>query len=100
MQNIIHALEDIILGSKLFKINKDYLDSQDACFFLGISKSTLYKMNLRKELPYFKPRNSKKVYYLRTDLVEYITQNKLMSQAEITEHSINFLNKKKGGSNV
>lgn len=98
--NILFAIEQL-LNSKLDKVcNSEYLDSQDACIFLGISKSSLYKKNLRKEIPYYKPNGSKKVYYKKEDLISYITQNRLMSQQEMQQQTTQYFTHKKGGGYV
>jgi excisionase family DNA binding protein len=97
MNEIVSAIEKI-LDSKLSASSDKLLDSQEACFFLGISKSTLYKMNLRKEVPYYKP--GKKVYYSKSDLLNYITRNRFKSSSELNEEAKRFLNLRKGGDNV
>lgn len=60
---------------------KEYLDVSEACQFLCVSKSTLYKLNHRKELRYYK--TGKKVFYARDSLIEYITRNKILSKDDI-----------------
>ena len=99
MKEILSAIE-ALLNSKLGKVCSEYLDSQDACLFLGISKSTLYKKNLNKEIPYFKPKGSKKVYYKREDLIAYITACKLLSKEDIDQQATEFFTHKRGGSYV
>lgn len=99
MNDIFLAIEKL-LDSKLSVSSDKPLDSQEACFFLGISKSTLYKMNLRKEISYFKPNGGKKVYYLKEDLLNYATRNRLKSQEEIKQEADLFLKERKGNSNV
>lgn len=90
--DILSAIQ-LMLDSRFVKIQNEYLDIQGACFFLGISKSTMYKLNFRKAIPYYRPSGSKKIYYKRVDLENYITQNRLMSQAEINAESSKFLKK-------
>tara|TARA_Y100000815_G_scaffold275595_1_gene315066 strand:+ start:12555 stop:12857 length:303 start_codon:yes stop_codon:yes gene_type:complete len=97
--SIIQAIEKI-LSSKFVNIQNEYLDVQDTCLFLGISKSTLYKINFEKKIPYYKANGAKKVYYKKSDLIAYITQNRLKSKAEIEAEARQFSNKGKGASNV
>lgn len=83
MENdLLNAIEKLI-DKKLTSTEKEYLDVQETCFFLGISKSHLYKLNYRKVIPFFKPSGSKKVYYKKADLVEYLTKNRFMSKSEM-----------------
>jgi excisionase family DNA binding protein len=58
--------------------------------FLGISKSTIYKMNHTRELPIYKP-TGKKLYFKKEDVVEYLKRNRQMSQDEIAQEAINYI---------
>ncbi|HBK82741.1 MAG TPA: DNA-binding protein [Flavobacterium sp.] len=93
MKDIITTIERLLSGSSNF--NKEFLDLSETVRFLGISKSTLYKMNHRKVLPFYKPNGSKKVYYKLTDLTTYITANKFFSKQELDEKTNQFFNDKK-----
>lgn len=99
MTEILLAIEKLI-DSKLKNIDKEYLDVQEACFLLGISKSTIYKLNFRKELTFFKAKGGKKVYYKKTHLIEYLTKNRFMSQSEIKAKTLNYFENKEGGQHV
>lgn len=97
MENDILSAIAQLLGNRLGSVG-DYVDSQGACFILGISKSTLYKLNFRKAIPYYRPNGSKKIYFKLADLENYIAQNRLMSQAEINAEASRFLDTKGGRS--
>lgn len=99
MQTILSAIEQL-LDKKMNSGDNDFLDVQQTCFFLGISKSTLYKLNFEKKIPYYKANGSKKVYYKKSELIAYITQNRLKSKAEIEAEARQFLKERKGTSNV
>ncbi|WP_309613991.1 helix-turn-helix domain-containing protein [Flavobacterium sp.] len=99
MENILTSIEKL-LDSKFSNIQSEYLDIQGACFFLGLRKSTVHKLNHRKIIPYFKPLGSKKCYYLKSDLVEYMTKNRLKSRQEINDEAQRYLSERKGGSYV
>lgn len=99
MHTILTAIEQL-LDRKMNSGNDDFFDVQQACFFLGISKSTLYKMNFEKKLPYYKGNGSKKIYYKKSELIAYITQNRLKSKAEIEEEARQFLKERKGNLHV
>lgn len=80
--NLIEAISKLMDG-KLCKVFNDYLDTSDACLFLSVSKSHLYKLTHNKQIPYFK--TGKKIYFKREDLEDYITKNRVMSRSEIDE---------------
>lgn len=49
----------------------EFLDFNKAIAFLGISKSTLYKLTSSKEIKFYKPRG--KIFFRKDDLVAFIT---------------------------
>jgi excisionase family DNA binding protein len=53
---------------------KDIMTLEEAATFLGISKSTLYKLNLINGIPHSKPAQ-KLIYYKRTDLEAWMMKN-------------------------
>ena len=65
---------------------KEVLNLEEAALFLGISKSSLYKMTHNQIIPYFKP-NNKMVYFEKTELLKWLRQNPVASQAQISEEA-------------
>lgn len=49
--------------------------------FLGISKSSLYKMTHNQVIPYFKP-NNKMVYFEKSELQKWLRQNSVAPQGQ------------------
>lgn len=95
ISNILTEIEKLIEG-KIISLQKDYYDVSETCQVLGISKSTLYKLNLRKALAYYRPTGSKKIYYKRTDILNYITENRFMSKSEMEAKSQSYFENKGG----
>ena len=79
------VLEKLASIEKLIKdqnINsKEVLNFQEACQFLGFSSSYLYKCTAAGIIPHFKP--SKKIYFNRQELVEWLQQNRVCSNKEL-----------------
>ena len=73
---------------KNVELNAEYLSLKEAACFLKISISKMQKMSANRLLPIFKPTNGK-VYFSKTDLLNYISAGRICSQQEIT-NSINF----------
>ena len=55
-------LERIALLEKNIYTTKGVFTFQEACMYIGISESMLYKLTSSKEIPHFKPRG--KMLYL------------------------------------
>lgn len=65
---------------------KEVLNLEEAAIFLGIAKSSLYKMTHNQVIPYFKP-NNKMVYFERSELLKWLRQNPVASQSQIADEA-------------
>jgi len=79
--NRIKVLEHILFDGK------DALTLEEAALFMGISKSTLYKMTHKHELPFYRP-NGKLIYFEKSELVKWMLQNRSMTEEEIKDAAI------------
>lgn len=70
---------------------KEVLTLEEAALFMGISKSSLYKMTHRHELPFFRP-SGKLIYFEKAELLKWMRQNRSMSEAETKEAAAQKLN--------
>ena len=70
---------------------KEVLTLEEAALFMGISKSSLYKMTHLHELPFFRP-NGKLIYFEKAELLKWMRQNRNMSEAETKEAAAQKLN--------
>jgi excisionase family DNA binding protein len=75
---------------------KEVLNFNDACSYLDISASHLYKLTSQKSIPHFCPQG-KKLYFNRTELDEWLQRNRQSSADEIETMAANYLltNKRK-----
>ena len=77
----IEVLENIL------NVAKEVLNLEEASLFLGISKSSLYKMTHKHELPFYRP-NGKLIYFEKSELVKWMLQNRSMTEDEIKDAAI------------
>lgn len=77
-------------------LKKEVLTFQDACKYLDISASHLYKLTSQKQVPHFCPQG-KKLYFNRAELDEWLQRNRQSSSDEIEEQAANYIinNKRK-----
>ena len=52
-------------------LKKDIFTAEEACKFLDLSQSLLYKLTSKQKIPHYKPRG-KMVYFDRKELVKWI----------------------------
>lgn len=71
------------LEQKIYQI-KDVLTFDEACEYIGISESLLYKLTAAKEIPHFKPRG-KMLYFKRVKIDEWLLQNRISPIGAITQ---------------
>ena len=68
-------------GFRKNTVNNEVFTLDEACEYLSISKSSMYKMNMEKVIPFYKP--SRKVYYKKSDLDEYLSSNRMEADSNI-----------------
>ncbi|EKT4499467.1 helix-turn-helix domain-containing protein [Flavobacterium psychrophilum] len=69
---------------------KEVLNFNDACNYLDISASHLYKLTSQKSIPHFCPQG-KKLYFNRVELDEWLQRNRQTSTDEIETMAANYL---------
>ena len=58
--------------------NKDVLTFDEACKYLGVSDSLLYKLTSSKAVPHYKPRG-KMIYFKKLELNEWLLHNQVIT---------------------
>ena len=71
-------------------LRKDVLNFVEACQYLDISSSHLYKLTSTKQIPHFCP-NGKKLYFNRLELDEWLQRNKQISYDEIEKQASDYV---------
>lgn len=103
MENLLLSkLEKIqadILELKLLK--KDVLSFKEACEYLQLSSSTLYKLTSTNQVPHFCP-TGKKLYFKRVELEEWLMRNRKneINRSEVERLAADYMiknPKRKGG---
>lgn len=65
---------------------KEVLNLEEAAIFLGIAKSSLYKMTHNQVIPFYKP-NNKMVYFERSELLKWLRTCPVASIQQIDEEA-------------
>ena len=74
---------------------KKVLNIDDVAALTGLSKSHLYKMTCRKEIPYYKP-NGKLVYFDRAEVEAWMKQNRVNTAQEASQQAAKYVMEKGG----
>lgn len=75
---------------------KVMLTTTEAAALLGISKSCLYKMTMRREVPFYKPMGGKLSYFNRTELESWMMRNRIATDEELSQKAQAYCMKKGG----
>ena len=74
----ISVLEDVLCAAK------EVLTLEEAAVFMGISRSTLYKMTHNNVIPFYRP-NGKLIYFEKSELLAWMRKNRAISQEEVVK---------------
>lgn len=74
-------------------MQKQVLNLNDACIYLELSQSHLYKLTSNGSIPHYKP-NGKKLYFKREEPDTWLLRNRSNSIDEIEQEAANYLIKK------
>lgn len=83
MQELSDKLDRI--GQYTVIAAKTVLDLNEAALFTGFSVGHIYRLTSRKQIPHFK--KSRKLYFKKSELEEWMLENKIMSEAEISSRA-------------
>ena len=69
---------------------KNVLCFDDVALLTGLSKSHLYKLTYRHQIPHYKP-NGKQLYFDRKEIEDWMKQNRVTTNDEIEQKATNYL---------
>lgn len=79
MQNIEERLTNL---ERINQGAKTILTLEEVAEYTNYSKSYIYKLTSRREIPCYKP-NGKQLYFKRTEIDEWLLSNRKMTNKEI-----------------
>lgn len=85
---------DLITANTIF-CTKEVLTSDEAAKYCGFSKSYLYKLTMRQQIPHFKPMG-KMCYFNRLELEKWLQSNRVATATEINDRAVAYCSKKGG----
>ena len=82
--------ERIEVLESLVYVTKNVLNFYEACKFLSLSKSYLYKLTSTGQIPHYKPLG-KMIYFEKSILEEWLRQNPVKTQTQIASEAQKYL---------
>ena len=80
LQKRVETLEDML------EAGKEVLTVEEAAKFMGMARSSLYKMTSDQTIPFYRP-NGKMIFFEKTDILSWIRKNRVSSREEIDEQA-------------
>ena len=74
LEPVENLLERVALLENTIYTTKKVFTFQEACMYIGVSESMLYKLTSSKEIPHYKPRG-KMIYFSKDELDQWLLQN-------------------------
>ena len=84
-----------LITANIINTQKEVLTSDEAARYLGISKSYLYKLTMKQQIPYYKPMG-KMCYFNRLELEEWLQGNRVATIDEIDQQAQTYCMRKGG----
>jgi excisionase family DNA binding protein len=84
-QEQLQEIADLLTAKTLF-CTKEVLTSDETAMYMGVSKSYLYKLTMRGEIPHYKPMG-KICYFNRVEVEQWLQQNRVATSNEIADRA-------------
>ena len=94
MAEDLKQVADLITANTIF-CTKEVLTSDEAAKYMGVSKSYLYKLTMRQQIPHYKPMG-KMCYFNRLELEQWLQSNRVSTSTEISQQAQDYCMKKGG----
>lgn len=82
-----------MVTANIINCTKEVLTTEEAARYLGVSKSYLYKLTMKQQIPHYKPMG-KMCYFNRVELEEWLQSKRVATVSEISQKAQEFCNKR------
>lgn len=90
MENVKEVTQAQGIDPRSYLLQKEILSLQEACIYLCVSPSHMYKLTSSRKIPHYSPMG-KLIYFKRTELDEWVLKKRRSSQEEINIEASGFL---------
>ena len=84
----LQELSDSVADKTIF-CTKEVLTSEEVARYMGVSRSYLYKLTMRREIPHYKPRG-KICYFNRQEVEQWLQSNRVATDTELNNQANNY----------
>lgn len=98
LDTIESLLRNVSVSDKQSAPVAEVFNLNQAAEYVSLSKSAIYKKTSEKNIPHFK--KGKKLYFKRSELDEWLTEDKISTNAEIEAQATNYITLNKRNKNT
>lgn len=84
----LQELSDLVADKTIF-CTKEVLTSEEVARYMGVSRSYLYKLTMRREIPHYKPRG-KICYFNRQEVEQWLQSNRVATDTGLNNQANNY----------
>ena len=84
----LQELSDLVADKTIF-CTKEVLTSEEVARYMGVSRSYLYKLTMRRDIPHYKPRG-KICYFNRQEVEQWLQSNRVATDTELNNQANNY----------
>ena len=84
----LEELSDLV-ADKTICCTKEVLTSEEVARYMGVSRSYLYKLTMRREIPHYKPMG-KICYFNRQEVEQWLQSNRVATDTELNNQANNY----------
>ena len=84
----LQELCDLVADKTIF-CTKEVLTSEEVARYMGVSRSYLYKLTMRREIPHYKPRGEI-CYFNRQEVEQWLQSNRVATDTELNNQANNY----------
>lgn len=84
----LQELSDLVADKTIFS-TKEVLTSEEVARYMGVSRSYLYKLTMRREIPHYKPMG-KICYFNRQEVEQWLQSNRVATDTELNNQANNY----------
>ena len=84
----LQELSDLVAEKTIF-CTKEVLTSEEVARYMGVSRSYLYKLTMRREIPHYKPMG-KICYFNRHEVEQWLQSNRVATDTELNNQANNY----------
>ena len=92
IQNDVKQIKQFIKEQSILR--KEILTLEEVTWYLGLSKSSLYKLTSKREIPFYSP-GGKKLYFKRSEIENWVYKSKVTPIDEVESELQEYLSRDK-----